>query len=81
MILVQNLSVPLDRRPWMEAKTLTQHGYRVTVISPMGQSCDRNPHEVIDAVSIYRYKGFEASSGILTYLWEYTEAMFDNAMW
>ena len=34
LILVQNLTVPFDRRVWQEAKTLVRAGYDVSVISP-----------------------------------------------
>jgi glycosyltransferase involved in cell wall biosynthesis len=34
LILVENLSVPFDRRVWQEALTLVEGGYRVTVICP-----------------------------------------------
>lgn len=36
VILVENLPVPFDRRVWMEATTLSDAGYEVTVICPTG---------------------------------------------
>ncbi len=37
LIIVQNLPVPLDRRVWLEAQTLSEAGYEVTIISPRGE--------------------------------------------
>ena len=34
LIIVQNLPVPLDRRVWLECRTLTRAGYRVAVVCP-----------------------------------------------
>lgn len=53
LILVENLSVPFDRRVWQEATTLTRNGYRVSVICP--RMVDRRPFEMLDGVAIYRY--------------------------
>ncbi|MFQ6116150.1 MAG: glycosyltransferase WbuB, partial [bacterium] len=38
LIIVQNLPVPFDRRVWLEAQTLTEAGYCVSVISPKGKN-------------------------------------------
>ena len=54
LIVVENLPVPLDRRVWLEATTLTAHGYQVSVICPTGRGWDK-PYEVIEGVHIYRY--------------------------
>lgn len=74
LILVQNLSVPFDRRVWQEARCLQGNGYQVSVICPKGKGeCAR---EVIDGVRIRRYNPvIEGNSG-LGYLLEYSIAMF-----
>ena len=36
LIIVENLTVPLDRRVWQEARTLKEAGYTVSVICPKG---------------------------------------------
>ena len=36
LILVQNLSVPFDRRVWLECQSLVAEGYRVAVVCPKG---------------------------------------------
>ena len=40
LILVENLSVPFDRRVWQEAKALREAGASVTVICPRGSGRD-----------------------------------------
>lgn len=76
LIVVQNLPVPMDRRVWLEATTLTHEGYNVSVICPMGRGWDK-PFEVIDDVHIYRYPcDFEAHSGVLAYAREWGGALW-----
>ena len=41
LILVENLSVPFDRRVWHESTTLVKAGYEVSVICPRGRRHDR----------------------------------------
>ena len=36
LIIVENLTVPLDRRVWQEAQALRDAGYTVSVICPKG---------------------------------------------
>jgi hypothetical protein len=36
LVLVENLSVPFDRRVWQECRALTEAGYQVEVICPRG---------------------------------------------
>ena len=75
LILVENLSVPFDRRVWREATALTEKGYQVTVICPRSKQYDKKKHEVIDNISIYRCKIYEADSGLLSYMYEYGQAL------
>ena len=75
LIVVQNLPVPLDRRVWLEATTLAQAGYQVSVISPTGKGWDK-PREVIDGIAIYRYpEPVEAHSGAIAYAREYLHSL------
>lgn len=75
LIVVENLPVPLDRRVWLEATTLTEAGYRVAVICPTGRGWDAG-FEVIDGVHIYRYpEPPEAHSGAKAYAVEYGQAL------
>ena len=73
-ILVENLSVPFDRRVWQEATSLHRAGYDVSVICPSGQKEDTEPHAVIDGISIHRYPLRTAGGGPVTYAGEYATA-------
>jgi glycosyltransferase involved in cell wall biosynthesis len=55
LIVVQNLPVPFDRRVWLEATTLAEAGYQVSVICPKAQGFEQS-HEVIAGVHIHRYR-------------------------
>lgn len=70
LMVVQNLPVPFDRRVWLEAVTLTEHNYRISVICPKGMGFTRT-FEVIDGVSIYRYPWYEARSHPLSFAFEF----------
>ena len=75
LIVVQNLPVPLDRRVWLEATTLTAHGYEVSVICPTGRGWDKH-YEVIEGIHIYRYpEPVEAHSGAVAYAKEYLHSL------
>jgi glycosyltransferase involved in cell wall biosynthesis len=73
-IIVENLSVPLDRRVWCEARALRDTGYAVSVICPKGKKSCTASHEVLDGIHIYRHRMWEASS-TLGYLLEYIFAL------
>ena len=76
LIVVENLPLPLDRRVWLEATTLVQAGYEVSVICPMARGWNA-PYEVIDGVHIWRHpQPLEAHSGAVAYAREY-----GNALW
>jgi glycosyltransferase involved in cell wall biosynthesis len=75
LMLVENLSVPFDRRVWKECCALTEAGYQVTAISPKGKAFDTTSRDVIDGVTIYRYRGFESSGSALSYIVEYAVAL------
>jgi glycosyltransferase involved in cell wall biosynthesis len=63
----------------MEATTLQDAGYEVSVISPTGRGWDAL-YEVIDGVHIYRFpEPPEAHSGLRAYTVEYTHALFHMA--
>lgn len=75
LIVVENLPVPLDRRVWLEATTLTAHGYEVSVICPTGRGWDAH-REVIEGIHIYRYPApVEAHSGAVAYAREYLHSL------
>ena len=76
LIVVENLPVPLDRRVWLEATSLTEAGYKVSVICPMGRGWTK-AYEEIQGVHIYRYpEPVEAHSGAVAYAKEYLHALW-----
>ena len=76
LIVVENLPVPLDRRVWLEATTLQEAGYEVSVICPTGRGWDA-PYEQIEGVHIHRYpEPPEAHSGALAYAREWGGALW-----
>lgn len=68
LIIVENLPVPYDRRVWLEATSLVEAGFHVSVISPRRKG--DVPHAMIDGVHVYRYKMYPPTRGLLSYLWE-----------
>ena len=69
LIIVENLSVPFDRRVWLECQALTAAGYSVSVICPKGPN---DPSEqVIDGVTLYKYRPFAAGASKATFVAEY----------
>lgn len=76
LILVENLSVPFDRRVWQEATTLRDAGWEVHVICPQGTKRDTEREVLIDAVHIHRYPLRAATGGPAGYLQEYGSALW-----
>jgi glycosyltransferase involved in cell wall biosynthesis len=79
ILLVENLSVPADRRVWQECTTLARAGYMVDVVCPQGADRDRELHERRDGIEIHRFPLKPATGGALGYLREYTLALW--RMW
>jgi glycosyltransferase involved in cell wall biosynthesis len=71
LIVVENLSVPFDRRVWRECHALRDAGYQVSAISPMGIGADTKRYETIDGISIFRYPIIQADGSFVSYLLEY----------
>lgn len=80
LVLVENLSVPMDRRVWQECRALVAAGLEVEVICPRGQHADRDRFEERDGVRIHRYRLHSARGGLTTYLLEYPVAVLAT-MW
>ena len=76
LVLVENLSVPFDRRVWQECTTLRHAGWDVHVICPQGTTRDTEPETEIDGVHIHRYPMHEATGGPAGYLHEYASALW-----
>src|SRR5687768_10737849 len=67
LILVENLSVPRDRRVWQESLALTRAGYEVVVVCPQGTDADREPYELREGVEIHRYPAAPADGSMAGY--------------
>ncbi|MBD0711181.1 MULTISPECIES: glycosyltransferase family 4 protein [unclassified Streptomyces] len=76
LVLVENLSVPFDRRVWQECATLRDAGWEVHVVCPRGERRDTEPEAVIDGVRIHRYPLRAATGGPAGYLREYGTALW-----
>ncbi|AZM87492.1 glycosyltransferase family 4 protein [Streptomyces sp. W1SF4] len=76
LVLVENLSVPFDRRVWQECTTLRDAGWTVDVICPRGTKRDTEPEAEIDGVRIHRYPLRAATGGPAGYLKEYGSALW-----
>src|ERR1700757_1120828 len=68
-IIVENETVPYDRRVWMEACTLKRAGYAVTVICPKRGEFQES-RVVLDGVKIHRYYSWN-SQGTVGHIFEY----------
>lgn len=75
LIIVENLPLPLDRRVWLEATTLRDAGYDVSVICPMMRGWTL-PFEVLDGIHIWRHPLPEAHAGAMAYAREYGLAIW-----
>jgi glycosyltransferase involved in cell wall biosynthesis len=80
VILDENLPVPLDRRVWLEARTLVDAGYEVTVIAPRGSGAMRRLVEDRDGVRLLRYPQ-RAASGLAGYFVEYIPSIAFTTAW
>ncbi|KAA5608428.1 glycosyltransferase family 4 protein [Rhodovastum atsumiense] len=74
LLIVENCSVPFDRRVWQEACALRDVGYRVSVLSPRDPGQPR--HEVLEGIEVYRHPALPEASGVAGYVLEYGAALF-----
>lgn len=75
LLIVENHSVPADRRVWGEAQSLHHAGYVVSVICPRGRHMDREPYELRDGVAIHRFAMPFDGNSRLNYILEYGWAL------
>jgi glycosyltransferase involved in cell wall biosynthesis len=75
-MLVENLSVPLDRRVWQEALALRDAGASVTVVSPEGAGSESEPFSRIEGIDIHRFALDPAREGPFGYVREYSGAFW-----
>ena len=75
LLLVENLSVPTDRRVWLECQSLSDAGWDVVAVCPKGRDRDRREYERLEGVEIHRFDLRPAESGPAGYMREYGSAM------
>ena len=74
VIIIENMTVPPDRRVWQQAKALRDDGWRVSVITPKVGSY-KIPRETIDGIEIFRHDLLLEARNITSYLLEYSSAL------
>ena len=74
LIIVENLTVPLDRRVWQEARTLQEAGYTVSIVCPKGGKYTKS-YEVLEGIHIFRHPLPIEADGALGYALEYSWAL------
>ncbi len=76
VLLVENESVPHDRRVWQESRALADAGFRVSVICPTGGTNERELETVIDGIRIFRFPLRPSTGRPLGYAREYSLALW-----
>lgn len=74
LIIVENLTVPLDRRVWQEARTLRDAGYTVSVVCPKGGQYTAG-YELLEGIHVFRHPLPYEADGALGYALEYSWAL------
>lgn len=74
LIIVENLTVPLDRRVWQEARTLRDAGAEVSVICPTDKGFEAH-EETLEGVRLFRHPLPLEARGALGFLAEYGAAL------
>lgn len=74
LIIVENLTVPLDRRVWQEARTLREAGYTVSVICPKGGTYTQS-YELLEGIHVFRHPLPYEADGVAGYAIEYAWAL------
>ena len=74
LMIVENLTVPIDRRVWQEATTLRDSGYTVSIICPKGAQYTKS-YELLDGIHVFRHPLPIEADGALGYALEYSWAL------
>lgn len=74
LILVQNLSVPFDRRVWLECQSLVDAGFRVAVVCPKAPG-DPTCHR-LSGVDLYKYRPYAPGGSSMSFVLEYVYSFF-----
>ena len=73
LILVENASVPSDRRVIEEARSLSSNGYVVSVIAPAARGEEHR--ESLEGIEVRRFRPIEAHGGAISQAIEYLNAL------
>lgn len=76
LLLVENGSVPSDRRVWNIARSLLSAGCEVAVVCPQGTASERALSETREGVQIHRYPLALSAGGLGGYAREYATALW-----
>jgi glycosyltransferase involved in cell wall biosynthesis len=74
LLIVENCSVPFDRRVWEEARALRDAGYRVSIIAP--REAGQASRELLEGIDIHRHPALPEGDGLFGYACEYAAALF-----
>jgi len=77
LIIVQNLSVPFDRRVWRECQALVSAGYEVSVVCP--KETGDPAYAVVDSVQLYKYRPYAPGGSRISYVAEYVYSFLATA--
>ncbi len=77
LIIVQNLSVPFDRRVWRECQALLSAGYEVSVVCPKAPGDPA--YAVVDSVRLYKYRPYAPGGSKISYVAEYVHSFLATA--
>jgi glycosyltransferase involved in cell wall biosynthesis len=69
LILVQNLSVPFDRRVWLECQSLTSAGFQVAVVCPKAPGDPT--YAQLDGVDLFKYRPYAPGGSGPSFVVEY----------
>lgn len=70
LMIVENYSVPFDKRVWREAKALKDAGCKVRILCPRTPD-NPEPYSVIDDIEIFRFPMYFSAGTALGYVLEY----------
>ncbi len=74
LIIVQNLSVPFDRRVWLECLSLTEAGFRVAVVCPKAPGDPS--YTRLNGIELYKYRPYAPGGSRISFVVEYLYSFF-----
>lgn len=77
LLVVENETVPHDRRVWNQARSAQRNGYHVSVICPQRKKRKAPKRETIDGVDIYRFSMPFGGPRKVDFILEYGWAMLN----